>query len=304
MGNEAFETVSMNGIIFSVIIPVYRDLERLLLCLTALSEQIIPIEVFEVLVINNDLGNELLIPNEFYKKLNVRVYQESRKGSYAARNLGMKKAHGKVLAFTDADCIPDANWLGNAYNYFENDSNRKTGILTGPVHLFYKNPNQLSPAELYEKYTGFTTKAYAKKGHAITANWFSYREVVEEFGAFDDRLKSNGDSDLSGKIASKYKIIYKENIIVHHPARHEAMDLVNKYRRLLGGTFTRKYQKRSIPFGGHVLDFIWRRYRFALKKLFTVSSKEALAILYVCHAINVGALKEYYSLLKGNETKR
>ncbi|WP_200977029.1 glycosyltransferase family 2 protein [Echinicola sp. 20G] len=291
-------------ILFSIIIPVYKDTQRLIKCLRALMDQTIDLQQSEILVINNDPEGNVEVPKDFTDSLNIRIIDEPFSGSYAARNTGIKHSNGRILAFTDADCVPDENWLLNAYKHFEQDIKNVIGVLTGPVPLFYKDVNKLSPAEVYEKYTGFTTEAYAKEGHAITANWFSYKEVIEEFGAYDATLKSNGDSDLSGKIASKYKIVYKDDVIVQHPARYEVEELVNKYRRLLGGTFTRKYKQKSAQFTGHIFTFIWRRYRFALKKLFTVSPKEALDILYVCHAINVGAIKEYYSLLKGNETKR
>ena len=31
-------------------------------------------------------------------------------GSYAARNTALTKVQSKIVAFTDADCIIDANW--------------------------------------------------------------------------------------------------------------------------------------------------------------------------------------------------
>ena len=117
-------------------------------------------------------------------------------------------------------------------------------------------------------------------------------------------LKSNGDSELSGKISEKYPIVFVENVIVRHPARYRTDELVYKYRRLLGGTYARKFQNDSIGFLGHVLNFLWRRYRFAIKKLLTVSPKESIAVLKVCQAINNGAFKEYFVLRKGADTKR
>ncbi|WP_026970206.1 glycosyltransferase family A protein [Algoriphagus terrigena] len=288
----------------SVIIPYYKDFSGLLLILNSLEWQTLPLHNWEVIVVNNDPDLPLILPEKLSIPYSLRVLEEPNPGSYAARNMGIAAARGNILAFTDSDCLPDTNWLKNAWEMFTQDFKKEIGILTGPVPLFFRDSNHLSDAEIYEKYTGFTTEAYAKDGHAITANWFSYKSVLEEFGCFNDELKSNGDSELSGKISQRYSVVWNENLIVSHPARYRTEDLVNKYRRLLGGTFTRKFQDNAKGFRSHVLGFIWRRYRFAFKKLVSVSPYESLAILRVCHAINLGALQEYFDLIRGKETKR
>lgn len=253
---------------------------------------------------NNDPSEKLKLPENLVITFDLIVLEERTPGSYAARNTGIEASKGSILGFTDADCLPDSNWLKYAWEIFSKDFKKEIGILTGPVPLFFKDPNKLSDAEIYEKYTGFTTKVYAKDGHAITANWFSYKSVLEEFGCFNEALKSNGDSELSGRVSTKYAIVFNENLIVSHPARYRTEDLVNKYRRLLGGAYSRKFQGKKKYFMIYVFNFFLRRYRFALKKLFFVSPKESLAILRVCHEVNKGVLNEYFSLIQGGETKR
>ncbi|WP_207758585.1 glycosyltransferase [Algoriphagus lutimaris] len=288
----------------SVIIPVYNDQKRLLGLLNSLNSQTLNIENWEVIVVNNDPENDLDISDLVNLTYCLKVLNEKRPGSYAARNKGIGFAKGEILAFTDSDCLPDRDWLKNAWNLFSQDFRKEIGILTGPVPLFFKNTKALSDAEIYEKYTGFTTESYAKEGHAITANWFSYKSVLAEFGNFNSQLKSNGDSELSGKISHIYQIVYRDEIKVIHPARYHTQDLVNKYKRLIGGTFSLRYQENKQGFRAFFIDFVIKRYRFALKKIFTVSPKESWAILKVCHAINRGALREYYNLVKGGDTKR
>lgn len=288
--------------LFSIIIPYYDDFERLIKLLNCLNDQTFEKEKWEVIVVNNEPVNpKLKLPNFSFP---VSVVNESIPGSYAARNKGIKESKGKILGFTDSDCLPDRNWLTVANETFEQDFKNEIGILSGPVKLFYKNPKQFTDAEVYEKYTAFTTESYAKEGHAITANWFSYKSVIEEFGGFDANLKSNGDSELSGKISQKYQLVYNPDLVVQHPSRFYTYELVGKYRRILGGTYTRKYQDYKIGFLGHTMNFIFRRYRFSLKKFFTVPFYEAWAIFKVCNSINLGAIREYFSLIIGGETKR
>lgn len=288
----------------SLVIPYYKDFDRLIFLLNHLNNQVLERFFWEVIVVNNDPEIPLNLPLNLSVNYNLRILNETIPGSYAARNKGILEAKGEIIAFTDSDCLPDRDWLENARTLFLQDYKKEVGVLTGPVPLFYKNPLSLSDAEVYEKHTGFTTKSYANQGHAITANWFSYKSVLEEFGNFNSQLKSNGDSDLSGKINREYQIVYREDIKVLHPARFHTEDLVNKYKRLIGGTYIRKYQENRQGFRIYFSDFVVKRYRFALKKIFTVSPKESWAILKVCHAINLGTLKEFHHLVNGGETKR
>ena len=294
----------MDKFYFSVVIPTYKDSQRLKLCLDGLARQKIGLENFEVIVVNNDPFGNVEIDQQFFSQLNLKVLEEKTPGSYAARNLGIKHATAKILALTDSDCIPDPEWLQNAKKYFDIDADQSLGIVAGNVPLFFKDPEALTYAQIYEKYTGFSIEQYAKSGHAITANWYSYKTVLKEFGGFNSSLKSNGDSDLSKRIASKHKVIYAPDVVVRHPARYQVTELVYKYRRLIGGTYQRKFQNRPLAFLGHTVNFTWRRAKFAVKKIFTVHPKESWAITVVCVAIAWGAWKEYFALIRGQETKR
>jgi len=93
----------------SGIVPVYNDTSRLVLCLDALEHQSCPTERFEVVVVDNGPRPSLEPPIADFRQ--SRVGHEPRPGSYAARNRGTRSARGRILAFTDADCIPARNWI-------------------------------------------------------------------------------------------------------------------------------------------------------------------------------------------------
>ncbi|MBS9525598.1 glycosyltransferase family 2 protein [Litoribacter alkaliphilus] len=285
----------------SVIIPTFRDDERLNKCLQSLYSQSLEKSKFEVIVVNNYPSDEVKVQVE---GLNLIVTSEEKQGSYAARNKGIEEANGEILAFTDSDCLPDRNWLFLAKEFFDRDTKKEIGVLTGPVPLFFKDTNRLSPSEIYEKYTAFKTEQYAQEGFAVTANWFSYASVIQDFGGFNSELMSNGDTDLSGKISKKYNVVFSPEVKVFHPARYQTKELVDKYRRVIGGNFHRRFKEKPAGFRIYIYDFLIRRYRFALKKILTVPPRESLPILKVCHKINKGVLQEFFHLIDGGEPKR
>src|SRR5690349_21406219 len=91
----------------SVIVPVYRDWDRLAQCLSSLHSQSLPRERFEIIIVDND--DDALAPEQ--RPQGVVYVHEPEGYSYAARNAGLAAARAQAVAFTDADCVPDRHWL-------------------------------------------------------------------------------------------------------------------------------------------------------------------------------------------------
>ncbi|EON79310.1 glycosyl transferase, putative [Lunatimonas lonarensis] len=288
----------------SLVIPHFKDVKRLIFLLNHLNHQALEKKKLEVIVVNNDPDIPLMLPDTLTVTYSLSVLEEPKPGSYAARNKGIEAARGEIIAFTDSDMLPDSRWLEIALGCFLTDKSKEIGILTGPVPLFFKDPNHLTPAEIYEKYTGFDFEGYAREGACGAGNWFSYKSVLEEFGRFREDLKSNGDTELSLRISQKYKVIYVPELINRHPARFTIDELVFRYQRILGGAYTRKFQGNKIGFFLHTINFIFRRFRFSIKKFFTVPMAESWAIFKVCNALSWGAAIEYFRLIMEGGGKR
>lgn len=282
----------------SVIIPTYKSWLLLEKCLDALQRQTYQDNI-EILVINNDIHED--VPRGLLHYKNVKFLSEEKPGSYAARNKGLEFATGEILAFTDADCIPQNTWLENGIKTLL-DTN--AGIVGGQVKIFYRDPNNPTAAEIYDSYTGFNQKGYVAQGHCITANWFSFKKVICEFGGFNSELKSNGDSELSGKISKVYPVIYSEEALVLHPARYTINEIIVKYKRLMGGTYDRRYRNSELKFKKYLYNFIFRRLRFNVNLFLKLKIYDAIKILYVHLHLFPAIVKEYYSIVKTGQTER
>ncbi|HMJ11457.1 MAG TPA: glycosyltransferase [Polyangiaceae bacterium] len=226
----------------SVVVPAYNEAAHVLDCVAALKAQTYPRELLEIVVIDNGSSDgtfELL-----QAQTEIVTAQERTPGSYAARNRGLELARGDVMAFTDADCMPDMNWVKNAVAHLR----AGVGIVAGHVGL-EEHPGPLTTSELFERCFAFKQAENARLGLCVTANWFSPRAVLDEVGGFDGLLLSGGDHELSRAIAARgYRVVYARDASVRHPARKHFADLMRKRRRVVGGAFTAKCKRAGKPF--------------------------------------------------------
>lgn len=221
----------------SVIIPVFNDEEGLKLCLAALAQQTYERSHVEVIVVDNGSDNpdEIRSAANFYEGVTLVV--EPRPGSYTARNRGLNLAKGEVIAFTDADCIPAPDWLENGVQTLKRVPN--CGLVAGQVCLFFRNPNRPTMVELYESVRALPQQEFVEQHHyGATANVFTTRQVIDDVGGFDDRLKSSGDAEWGKRVYARgYRLTYAESVIVRHPARSSLKELYTRTRRLVGGHY-------------------------------------------------------------------
>lgn len=94
---------------FSIIVPVFNTSAHLERCLEALRAVEYPSSQFEILVVDNNSTDRC--PEILACAPDIRVFRESKQGSYAARNRAVREARGELLAFTDSDCMPLPDWL-------------------------------------------------------------------------------------------------------------------------------------------------------------------------------------------------
>ena len=214
----------------SIIIPVYRNWDSLTLCLQALANQSYPVQRFEVIVVNNDPKDNPQIPDSIS---NLRILEENTPGSYAARNTGIRAAHGHVLGFCDADCIPYSDWIEQGVHFL--DTHFDLTRAAGKVELMASG-RQTGYAELYETIFAFRQEEYTQKGASTTANMFAYYRVFEAVGFFRDDLLSGGDLEWSRRAQSAgWKIGYAQQAVVYHPARKSVPELAAKAKRVCSG---------------------------------------------------------------------
>src|SRR4029077_14109102 len=115
----------------AVIVPVHNGAATIRTCLEALLAQDWPREALELIVVDNRSTDATQAVVEEYP---VRLVEQNRvQSSYAARNRGVAASHGDLLAFTDADCVPDPGWVRALAAAFED---HRIGLAAGPIEAW------------------------------------------------------------------------------------------------------------------------------------------------------------------------
>ena len=166
----------MNDLLFTVVVPTFRRPLLLHRCLMALSNQILPPNQFEIMVVDdgNDVDTATLV-REVAQQTGLRITyagQPQRRGPAAARNRGWQAAQAPVIAFTDDDCIPHPDWLEAALKPFRAGAQVVTGRVKMPL------PNRPTAHD--------HTTALLETAEFVTANCFCRRTALEQVGGFDE----------------------------------------------------------------------------------------------------------------------
>jgi glycosyltransferase involved in cell wall biosynthesis len=314
----------------SVVIPVLNDDERLKICLEALAGQTYPADRYEVIVVDNGsddrcqvLGSRCQVLGDRYKdraetsNLEPSTYnlapdtlflREPVRGLHRARNTGIAQAKGEILAFTDADCIPEKDWLEKGVAVILSEPNR--GLVAGRIVVFPAASDNPTAAELFEMITAFRQKEYVERWHfGATANVFTTKQVIEKIGLFDGMLKSGADLEWGQRVfAAGYKQIYAEDVIARHPARHSLAAVLKKERRVVGGLNDIRRKQGKYPLRVFFMDLKndwpgFRDFRAVLgdRRLSGLARKvKALAVM-VC--VKIARITERIRLSLGGKSK-
>ncbi len=166
----------------SVVIPVYNAEQYIEQCIEGLFLQSLATDDFEIIMVdNNSTDRSAKIVGRYPQ---IRLLQEIKQGSYAARNRGIRAAKGELVAFTDPDCVPRSDWLEQALISMHSPDVK---ITIGSRHIAIPHKN-LSLLFDYENqkdaYILNSEKAECYYGH--TNNMVVRRALFNSYGPFDE----------------------------------------------------------------------------------------------------------------------
>ncbi|WNF32951.1 glycosyltransferase family 2 protein [Aeribacillus composti] len=226
---------------FSLIVATYgreKEFEKLLYSLSNVNYNLNKIEII-ILDQNdkNDIDLEKIIKK--FPMLNINHIYSDKKGSSYNRNLGIKKARGKFIAFPDDDCEYFPETLNKVYETFKlTGADLVIGRIidkfgNNVIRNWPNNPIKVNKRNFYDKYSAIT---------------IFYRKSFINNLFFDEKLGPGNiygaceDTDLVYRSVKLSEAYYNPEIEVFHPdttTKYMSLEKVKSYA--LGfGAFVRK----------------------------------------------------------------
>jgi glycosyltransferase involved in cell wall biosynthesis len=221
----------------SVIIPHLNQAAELQTCLKVLNEQTLAKNLYEVIVVDN--GSDEPVRLDRHEHPNVQILVERSRGPGPARNRGVEVAKGDILAFVDADCRADPNWLRNGLRAL---SLSPKGTILGGRVVIWHDPTEstLTGVEAYERIFAYRQRQYIRrKGFSGTGNLVVRRADFQSIGAFAG-IDIAEDIDWGERArAAGFSFCYIEEMVVAHPPRQSLRELCAKWQRQIIHSFNK-----------------------------------------------------------------
>ena len=204
----------------SVVIPTYNEEEHIGECLQALmngSEK--PFEV----IVSDGMSTDRTV--EIAGQYGCVIVKNRKRHAAGGRNAGIKRAKGDVIAFIDADCIPDHNWLREIHKAFEEDQIDGLGTYIEPAktdNIYEEFWSHLSLQILmsYGEEPYYVTDQQLNTAF-ITASCAYKRSLLYKIKGFSNYFANNAeDIDLCWralKAGARLKYVPSARITAHSP---------------------------------------------------------------------------------------
>lgn len=197
----------------SVIIPVRNEARKIGRCLEAVLAQ--SVKPHEVIVVDGHSTDNTV---ENAAKFPVKVLYEDYHNRAGGCQVGIDNAEGEYIAFTDADCIPDREWLESLLKEIDEGvvgvGGRVQDIGEG---LWVRSVNLTLRTFLSGAKSRWGDYRGAVKNLGVGgANGLCLKEALQGVGGFNVTLSGAEDLDIGKKLERAGKLVYTPDALVLH----------------------------------------------------------------------------------------
>lgn len=213
----------------SVVVPVYNGAETIAACVRSLLLQDYPSELREIFVVENGSTDGTA---EIVTQLPVHLIRSTLRGPAPARNMGWRASTAEIIAFTDADCLPERGWLRSLAAAYVDEAVAGVG---GPI-VAYAHASRSVVEQFAETHSPLNSYAEGSRMYLpdlYTANASYRRSALERVGGFDQRLVTGDDVDLAWRVQlhTGCRLLWAPDAVVQHHHRSTHAGLARQYRQ-------------------------------------------------------------------------
>lgn len=204
----------MNEPRISVIIPVRNGADKIERCLEAVFSQ--SLRPHETIVVDGHSDDDTV---DQASRFPTKILYEDYRTRSGACQIGVENAEGEYTAFTDADCVPDKDWLSNLFRGFGDEIVGVGGAIKNIGEKLWVRSVNLAYGTFLGSGSSVQGRVFKDSRYVKSisgCNSMYRKETVLEVGGFKVNLPGAEDTELNGRLLARGKLLYVPDAIVFH----------------------------------------------------------------------------------------
>lgn len=215
-------------VMLSVIIPSYNSEHTIEKCIDSILNQSFSGD-YEIILVDSSSDRTPLIVSANYPGVSL-THLNKKTDPGTARNIGIGKASGKVIAFIDSDCAAAKDWLERICDAHTSGYN----VIGGSVHNGNDANNLVAWAGYISEFREFIPEQSKREvTHIPTCNISYKANVFETYGLFQGEYYPQEDLVYNHKLSLHgEKILFDPSIQVYHTHRTKLEDYLGHQKKI------------------------------------------------------------------------
>lgn len=220
-------------IMISVVISLYNKSSSIARTIQSVIDQ--TFQQFEIVVVDDGSTDNSAVVVESINDDRIKLIKKENGGVCSARNRGIQEATYDYIALLDADDIWDKDYLTEIVRMI---SDFPEAVMWGINFAEVTNRNKLVrtlSTGLPDGYRGYVDDYFELAGKGRVSDLFCSSSVVikknvfEEVGFFDERIKYAEDTDMWWRIIARHRVVFYDKYMVFYQFDAENRALNKKH---------------------------------------------------------------------------
>lgn len=208
--------------------------------ISSIAQQNYSLSELEVIVVTQSqelLAEHLLKSSE----LNVKVIHKSNEGTIStSRNIGVKQASGRYLAFLDADIFLSANWVEKMLELLSQDASR---VIVSAMQICDSSAPPLEKLRTSLSNADLDTEVAFLPGR----NLFMHRDNFQRIGGFPEHLITCEDYYFTDQATRLGKLYYSSEASYVHLGEDKVFSEMFEKEKWRGQSNLQSIKGRKVP---------------------------------------------------------